>query len=166
MESNPGLTYLNEILYHRPYAYACMNGSAAYPDLYGMVRFYQAEGGTLLNVEIYDLPVSPWPCGANVYGFHIHEGNACTGNATDAFADAKGHYNPTNCEHPAHAGDLPPLFADNGGFAWYNFFAGRFSCSEIVGRTVIIHHMSDDFKTQPSGDSGEKIGCGVIIKTA
>lgn len=42
------------------------------------------------------------------------------------------------------------------------FFTNRFSIEEIIGRTVVIHDMTDDFKTQPSGNSGKKIACGVI----
>ena len=51
------------------------------------------------------------------FGFHIHEGNACTGDAEDPFADTKGHYNPEKEEHPRHAGDLPPVLS-NDGTAW------------------------------------------------
>ena len=50
----------------------------------------------------------------------------------------------------------------NQGYAWLAFYDKRFSIPEILGRSVIIHAMPDDFRTQPSGDAGEKIGCGVI----
>lgn len=81
----------------------------------------------------------------------------------DPFADAMSHYNPNDCEHPHHAGDLPPLFG-NDGFALLLFLTSRFSVDEIIGKTVIIHDQPDDFTTQPSGNSGTKIACGVIGK--
>lgn len=165
MEPNPGLYYLNTLLYGMPVAYADIKGSAAYPDINGIVRFYRVTDGVLVNAEIYDLPTAPPICGANVFGFHIHEGNSCTGNETDPFANAGGHFNPGGCEHPAHAGDLPPLFANHSGFAWYIVLTNRFKWGDIIGRTVIVHAMPDDFHTQPSGNSGTRIGCGIINRT-
>ena len=58
---------------------------------------------------------------------------------------------------------MPPLFS-NKGYAFMIFLTDRFKVDEIIGKTVIIHSMPDDFKTQPSGDSGMKIACGVIEK--
>ena len=72
------------------------------------------------------------------------------------------HYNPHNCPHPYHAGDMPPLFGTNG-YAFLSFITSRFKVNEIIGKTVIIHSSPDDFTTQPSGNSGTKIACGVII---
>lgn len=72
------------------------------------------------------------------------------------------HYNPENTEHPKHAGDLPPLLANNG-IAWSAVYTDRFYPEDVVGRTVIIHDMADDFHTQPSGDSGMKMACGEIV---
>ncbi|MBP3342443.1 MAG: superoxide dismutase family protein, partial [Peptococcaceae bacterium] len=60
-----------------------------------------------------------------------------------------------------HAGDLIPLLSV-GGKAWSSFYTGRFYPEDIIGRTVVIHNMPDDFRSQPAGDSGEKIACGVI----
>lgn len=82
----------------------------------------------------------------------------------DPFADAMPHYDPNGCEHPHHAGDLPPLF-ENNGFALSLVLTDRFSVDEVIGRTVIVHADPDDFTTQPSGNSGEKIACGVIRPT-
>ena len=78
-----------------------------------------------------------------------------------SFASAGGHYNPKNCPHPAHAGDLPPLFG-NQGYAWQGFYTERFIPDDVVGKAVIIHGQRDDFTTQPAGDAGSRIGCGVI----
>ncbi len=94
---------------------------------------------------------------SNFFGMHIHE----VGDCTLPFDKTGGHYNPTNASHPEHAGDLPPLLSNNG-YAWTAFYTGRLRMDEIIGKSIIIHGMRDDFTTQPAGDSGEKIGCGVI----
>lgn len=162
METNPGLTYLNTLLYDMPAAYASIQGSPQYPQLQGIVRFYPVVDGVLVNTELYGLPVENPICSNHIFGFHIHEGISCTGTTENPFADAGGHYNPGGCEHPAHAGDMPPLFATHDGFVWNTFLSDRFKWGDILGHTVIIHSMPDDFRTQPSGDSGMMIGCGVI----
>lgn len=145
------------INYYNPPARATLTGSAEYPDIYGEVWFYNIQNGVLVVTSVENLPKST----SGFYGFHLHGGESCTGNAQDSFADAKGHYNPKNVAHPMHAGDFPPVISNNGsGFSV--FVTDRFTIPEIIGRTVIIHSMPDDFKTQPSGGSGEKIACGVI----
>ena len=97
---------------------------------------------------------------AGFYGFHIHEGCNCRG---ENFANTGGHYDPEGREHPNHAGDLPPLLSCRGK-AYLAVMTNRFRPEEIIGRTVVIHSKPDDFRSQPSGDSGEKIACGVIRK--
>lgn len=164
MEQNPGLNYLNTLLYDMPAAYATIQGSREYPKLHGIVRFYPIVGGILVNPEIYGLPVQNPICSNHVFGFHIHEGTSCTGTEADPFANADGHYNPGGCEHPAHAGDMPPLFATHDGFSWSVFLSDRFKWGDILGHTVIVHRNPDDFTSQPSGNSGAMIGCGMIEK--
>ncbi len=63
--------------------------------------------------------------------------------------------------HPDHAGDLPPLLSC-GGRVYLAVLTCRVRIPEILGRTLVVHSRPDDFRTQPAGDSGEKIGCGVI----
>lgn len=150
------------VLMRRPNARAVIKGSKEYPSVFGNVYFYQTMYGVLVVSEVNGLPDNDTKCASPVLGFHIHSGKSCTGNSEDPFADTLGHYNPDGCEHPYHAGDMPPLFS-NKGYAFSAFLTDRFSVSEIRGRTVIIHSMPDDFKTQPSGDSGKKIACGAII---
>lgn len=144
-----------------PSVMATLRGSAVYPDLQGTVRFFETTGGIIVVADVTGLPMQA-ECGG-VFGFHIHEGMGCGG---DDFAETLGHYNPKDCPHPYHAGDLPPLFGNNGrtarGGAWMAVLTNRFTLSEIRERTVVIHQHPDDFMTQPAGNSGMKIACGVI----
>lgn len=160
MNPNSQLSILR-LLQCPPKAVAVMNGSDAYPNIYGLVRFYQSKDGTLVFAEITGLPKADLPCNQRIFGFHIHSGASCTGNSDDPFADAMTHYSPNNCEHPDHAGDLPPLFGYNGK-ALSIFLTSRFTINEIIGKTIIIHDSPDDFTTQPSGNAGNKIACGII----
>lgn len=156
---------LLSILRGKPQAAASIVGSESHPDLSGAVRFYQTNEGVIVWVELSGLPQSGPSCQGRVFGFHIHEGADCGGSMDDPFADAMSHYNPGGCDHPHHAGDLPPLFG-TGGSALALFLTDRFSANEVIGKTVIIHDRPDDFTTQPSGSSGTKIACGVIRSTA
>lgn len=78
-----------------------------------------------------------------------------------AFPNTGNHYDPGNVPHPEHAGDLPPLLSNNG-YSWMSFYTSRVNVEDIIGKSLVIHSMRDDFTTQPSGNSGDKIGCGVI----
>ncbi len=158
------LMYFSSVLAQLPQASAVISGSGKYPGINGSVNFYQTRYGVLTAAEIFGLPAPSMPCKSPVYAFHIHEGDMCIGNETDPFANAMTHYNPGGCEHPYHAGDMPPLFANNG-YALSIFLTDRFTANEIIGKTIIIHSKPDDFTTQPSGNSGEKIACGVIINS-
>ncbi len=153
---------LIRILSERPCAVALLKGSENYPCLKGEVKFYQTDMGVLVYTRVNGLPKSYGKCKRDIFAFHIHEGKCCSGNSEDPFAHAKTHYNPENCEHPFHAGDLPPLWG-NRGYAYSVFLTNRFTVCDIIGRTAIIHDGIDDFTTQPSGNAGEKIACGVIF---
>ncbi len=154
------------MIFRRPAdAVALMRGSEEYPDIRGRVLFYQLGDSVLVRTEMWGLPKGSGECDNPVLAFHIHEGEECTGDKTDAFANAKSHYNPKDCPHPFHAGDMPPLFSA-GGRAYSVFLTDRFSAREILGKTVIVHAAPDDFMTQPSGAAGAKIACGVIGKAA
>lgn len=144
-----------------PHAVAWIRGSNEHRNISGKVYFYQMRYGVLVVAEIAGLPEQEGHCASGVFAFHIHSGSSCTGNETDPFADALTHYNPGDCPHPHHAGDLPPLFA-NQGYAFQVFLTNRFSVREIINKTVIIHSDPDDFTSQPSGNAGQKIACGQI----
>ena len=97
------------------------------------------------------------PNSTNFYGMHIHE----YGDCTLPFDRTGEHYSYREAVHPQHSGDLIPLMG-NQGYAWTAFYDKRITIPEIIGRSVVIHAMPDDFMTQPSGNSGMKIGCGII----
>lgn len=139
---------------NEPTAKALIKGNEDNPNLFGMVYFYETPyGGVIVNAEIYGLPQNS----SGFYGFHIHE----NGNCNLPFDMTGEHYNPYNTVHPIHSGDMPPLLSSNG-YAWIAFYDGRITINEIIGKSVVIHDMRDDFTSQPSGGAGNKIGCGVI----
>ena len=103
-----------------------------------------------------------------VHGFHVHEKGDCS--ALDA-SSAGAHYNPADAAHgnpasPAHhAGDIPNIQADASGRASVDALIEGVSlggANDIVGRALIVHADPDDYTTQPSGNSGARIACGVI----
>ena len=140
-----------------PAAIAHISGTFG-TSISGMVSFFPQELGTLVTAQIHGLPDDGISCSHPIFGFHIHEGGSCT---PPDFEDAGGHFNPDSCEHPYHAGDLPPLFGCRGD-AYLAVLTDRFSVSDVIGRTVVIHRDPDDFSSQPSGHAGGRIGCGVI----
>jgi superoxide dismutase, Cu-Zn family len=102
------------------------------------------------------------------HGFHVHEAGDCSSG--DGMS-AKGHFNPAGQPHgpasgPHHAGDLPSLKADKGGRARLDVEVTGISVApgptSIVGRGLIVHADPDDYKTQPTGNAGARIACGVI----
>ena len=146
-----------------PNAAASMVGGDKYPSICGTVGFYQTAMGVIVSAEISGLPVPCGECSENIFAFHIHSGNNCS-DGGEPFSGAMGHYNPDNCGHPYHAGDLPPLFGNKNGYAYLSFLTDRFTIDEIIGKTVIVHSGPDDFTTQPSGNSGERIACGKVCR--
>ena len=142
-------------------AKAHIKGGRNYPNIDGNVTFKKTKNGILVTAKISGLPQSKTSCTGRFFGFHIHEGTSCTGNADDEFANAKSHLNLTKCPHPFHMGDLPPLI-ENNGKAYMSVLINKFNIKDIMGKVVIIHDMPDDFTSQPSGNSGAKIACGKI----
>ena len=150
------------ILRGRAQAKAVIKGSEHFPDIAGIVRIYQTNSGLIIRADISGLPRTDGTAHGRIFGFHIHEGTDCGSGMGNPFGDTMSHYNPDGAAHPDHAGDLPPLFGNNG-TALSVFLTDRFSLPEIIGRTIVIHDHPDDFTTQPSGNSGTKIACGVIL---
>jgi Cu-Zn family superoxide dismutase len=106
------------------------------------------------------------------HGFHTHEKGDCSSG--DGLGTG-GHFNPASKSHgmhghgEMHAGDMPSLKANANGVAVVNFETSNISLLEggstnAIGRGMIIHRDADDYKTQPTGNSGPRISCGVISK--
>ena len=143
-----------------PNAIALIKGSSVYPDINGVVKFYALpESGILIAAEISDLPDGKSEDTPTFFSFHIHE----TGDCGQNFEHTGNHYNPDNVLHPEHAGDLPPLLS-NDGYVWTIVYDSFLTLPMILNRSVVIHKNPDDFTTQPSGNAGEKIACGVVEK--
>jgi len=141
----------------RPTARAALRGDGAHPDLTGEVFFFSYGRGTLVIARVMGLPAPGF------FGFHVHETGNCASGGDIPFAQAGGHYDPHHVPHPWHSGDLPPLLADAQGAALSAIYTDRFTPGEVIGRAIVIHSAPDDFRTQPGGDSGERIACGVIL---
>lgn len=159
-QTTPGRSMLETLRNTPPAAQAWITGNAANPQLSGLVKFYETPfGGVLIEAELFGLPNVKTPGSTDFYAFHIHENGDCT----PPFDKTGNHYNPTDAPHPKHAGDMLPLMG-NQGYAWMAFYDKRFNIPQIIGKSIIVHSLRDDFTTQPSGNSGDKIGCGVIYQ--
>lgn len=101
------------------------------------------------------------------HGFHIHEKGVCEGDGTSAGA----HFNPLNKKHGApanedrHMGDMGNIEADSSGRAHLEYVDTTIELdgpNSIIGKSVILHEKEDDLHTQPSGDAGGRVACGII----
>ena len=139
----------------------CTLSPASGSQVSGWVKFTQKNGYLLVEGDVTGL--SP-----GKHGFHIHDKGDCS--ATDA-TSAGGHFNPTKQEHgppnstKSHMGDLGNITADSSGEAKFKFKDKIIQLSgenTIVGRAIIVHANLDDEKTQPVGNAGARVACGVI----
>jgi Cu-Zn family superoxide dismutase len=134
----------------------------------GTVTFERAaNGGIVVHAALTGLAVGP-------HGFHVHENGDCGGMKAEA---AGGHWNPKSTQHggldkPAaqrHAGDLGNVTANDRGELDVSVESdallenGRLG---VVGRAIVVHTGPDDLRSQPSGQSGDPIACGVIRAVA
>jgi len=127
----------------------------------GKVTFTQKADGVEIVAELTGLQPGE-------HGFHVHEFGDCS------MADGKcagGHFNPTGMPHGSpdsekrHVGDFGNIKADSTGKATYKRLDTMIALNgpnSVIGRSVIVHAKADDLKTQPSGDAGDRIGCGTI----
>lgn len=143
-----------------------ITGGPLAPSIRGTVTFKEVPGGTMVCISIAGLP--PYKPGTEntlpigPHGFHIHENGTCeVGDPSKPFTAAGEHWNPTNQPHGNHAGDFPVLFSNNGR-AQMCFFTNKFRVSEVLGKAVIIHESPDDYRSQPAGNAGRRLACGVI----
>jgi Cu-Zn family superoxide dismutase len=129
----------------------------------GTVRFEQSGNKVIVTAEVRGLKPGV------EHGFHIHEKGDCS--APDAMS-AGGHFNPVGKPHghhgqpERHAGDLPSLVASANGTASFRFESDNIAvapgATSVVGRGIVVHRDPDDYKTQPTGNSGPRLACGVI----
>lgn len=123
-----------------------------------------AAGGVLIELEVTGLPAGEW------VAFHIHETGQCD-HAT-GHESAGGHFNPGSKEHGfmsasgPHAGDMPNQYVGPDGAVRAQVHNPSVTLEEgetgIVGRALMIHAKPDDYESQPSGDAGDRLACGVI----
>ena len=137
-------------------AMAVIRGDNSAPTLGGTVLFTDTPEGVRVETRLTGLPKNE----TGFYGFHLHEGSSCV---PPDYQSAKGHYNPGSVPHPLHAGDFPVLLATDTQQAWLGFVTTRFAVCDIIGKTVVVHLKRDDYTSQPAGDAGERIGCGVVV---
>ena len=131
----------------------------------GLVTFTQTGSNVLVNADIRGLKPNA------EHGFHIHDKGDCSSG--DGMSTG-GHFNPTTQPHGAHgtgnhhSGDLPSLVADANGVAKLRFESSTITIdsgvTNIIGRGLIVHRDPDDYKTQPTGNSGPRLACAVISK--
>jgi Cu-Zn family superoxide dismutase len=129
----------------------------------GRAELIEKAGEVRAHVELAGLAPN------SEHGFHIHDKGDCS--AADA-SSAGGHYNPEGVSHghagipPHHAGDLPSLTADAAGTVHADVLVGGVTLApgptSIVGRSLVVHRDRDDFASQPAGNAGPRVACGVI----
>ena len=124
----------------------------------GMLTLDTNQTGVLLRGRITGLT-------PGAHGIHVHQFGDCT--APDG-ESAGPHFNPNETAHgapaspPHHAGDLGNLQADTQGVAQYSQEIPEVAVTDLIGRAVIVHEHQDDYQTQPTGNSGKRVACGVI----
>jgi Cu-Zn family superoxide dismutase len=135
----------------------------------GTASLRETKDGLLIIVNAKGLP-------EGLHAVHIHSIGKCEG---PAFTSAGGHFNPLNKKHGLknpdgpHAGDLPDLYVNNDGVGRYEALLesmtlgpGQTSIFDSDGSAIVIHSTADDNMTDPAGNSGDRIACGVIAKAA
>lgn len=132
-------------------------------DVTGTATFAAVDNGLMITMELTGVAAGP-------HGVHLHQQGDCS--APDA-SSAGGHFSPDGDPHGSpesasgqhHAGDLGNLMADAAGTAEFKLtdpelaLAGEYG---VTGRAVIVHERADDLSSQPSGDAGRRVACGVI----
>lgn len=157
-------------------------GTAADRVAAAAVDFVTPTGGSLGSALLWQDPLGVVHVDGQVrglqpgqHGVHFHAVGRCDGAASLAFASAGAHYNPGNRKHGLnapdgpHAGDAPNVVANSDGRATVRFTtdrvtltAGPATLNDADGTSLVIHALGDDQTTDPSGNSGARIACGVV----
>ncbi len=133
----------------------------------GEARLEQAAHGVVIHLDIQALP-------PGTHAIHVHAVGKCD---PPDFASAGGHFNPAGHQHgiqnPAgmHSGDLPNLEVPTDGKLKVDLFVpsvslkpGKTSLLDADGSALVIHENADDYKTDPAGNAGARIACGVVTR--
>ncbi len=130
----------------------------------GTADLTATPGGVLIELEISGLPSGQW------VAFHVHETGSC--DHTTGHDSAGGHFNPTGKTHGflsadgPHAGDMPNQYVSADGILRAQVYNDRVHLNRekdgILGRALMIHAQPDDYQSQPSGNAGKRLACGVI----
>ena len=136
-------------------------------EVWGSVSFVETKNGVVVRADVRGLRAN------GEFGFHVHEKGDCS---SADFMSAGGHFNPGGKPHAhhgkpeRHAGDLQNLKANSEGNATYVFETTLLTVvkgpNSVVGRAVVIHANPDDYTSQPAGNSGPRIACGLIRSAA
>lgn len=129
-------------------------------EVHGDVKLTDVEGGVRVKATVHGLKPGR-------HGFHVHEYGDCTGRtgvSTGPHLGSEGdlHGGPWSPPGERHLGDLGNLEAHEDGTAHYERVDRHLVMEEIIGRSVVVHLHMDDLETQPSGDSGPAVACGVV----
>lgn len=128
----------------------------------GEVRFVRDAGGVRVEAHISGIE------GSGPHGFHVHENGTCD---PPSFESAGGHFNPAGAEHacppttPRHAGDLGNVEIGEDGSGHLELTTDLLTlegANSLIGKAVLVHGHVDDCTSQPSGDAGPRLACGVI----
>lgn len=130
----------------------------------GTAELTATPGGVLIELEVTGLPANQW------VAFHLHETGSC--DHASGHDSAGGHFNPTDKKHGylseggPHAGDMPNQYVAADGILRAQVFNGSVELNRgktgILGRALMIHAKADDYESQPSGNAGQRLACGVI----
>lgn len=163
---NGGDSGVNEKLSQEAYQAIVKLQPVGDSNVRGNILFEQGKNDDEVSIsgEVFGLDPS------QKHAFHVHEKGDCGNNGENA----GGHFNPDNTPHgefdenDSHAGDFPQLEADSDGNTEVDFDTDHISLipgdeHSVIGRALIVHEKEDKF-TQPSGDAGDRIACGIIEK--